>query len=221
MKTISPPKTNAVSGVEPNATPTKQKGPSSRSAAGFLLMDTSLNPISVNAEAIQILSYPDDFANPRRPGDFLAGRIRSILISQQSSSESPFVTEFRSGRRRYFCRAFLVGSNAKESSEPSLAVLLERGPSEVIPLSQVSQQFNLTRREREALGHLLQGLGSKEIANRMDISPNTVKSYLRLIMTKMGVCSRSAIFAKVMMTAQLSVRSEGLSHDFHAAENCG
>ncbi len=80
MKTISPPKTNAVSGVEPNATPTKQKGPSSRSAAGFLLMDTSLNPISVNAEAIQILSYPDDFANPRRPGDFLAGRIRSIFV---------------------------------------------------------------------------------------------------------------------------------------------
>jgi DNA-binding CsgD family transcriptional regulator len=220
VKTISPLKINAVSAVEPNGTPTRQKEAPSRLAAGFLLMDTSLNPISVNAEAVQILSFPDNLANLRRPGVFLAGRIRSLLINRQSSSESPFVTEFRSGRRRYFCRAFLVGSNTKKPSRPSLAVLLERGPSEVIPLSQVSEQFNLTQREREALGHLLQGLGGKEIANRMNISPNTVKAYLRLIMTKMGVCSRSAIFGKVLMSAQLNVRSAGFNHDSYEAENC-
>jgi DNA-binding CsgD family transcriptional regulator len=198
----------------------KRKAIAPNSVAGFLLMDTSLNPISVNAEAVQILSFPDNLANLRRPGVFLAGRIRSLLINRQSSSESPFVTEFRSGRRRYFCRAFLVGSNTKKPSRPSLAVLLERGPSEVIPLSQVSEQFNLTQREREALGHLLQGLGGKEIANRMNISPNTVKAYLRLIMTKMGVCSRSAIFGKVLMSAQLNVRSAGFNHDSYEAENC-
>jgi len=204
MKTISPLKINGFSAVEPNGIPTRQKEAPSGSVAGFLLMDTSLNPISVNAEAVQILSYPDNLANPRRPGVFLAGRIRSLLINQQSSSESPFVTEFRSGRRRYFCRAFLVGSNTKEPSQPSVAVLLERGPSEVISLSQVSEQFNLTRREREALGHLLQGLGSKEIANRMNISPNTVKAYLRLIMIKAGVSSRTAISWKVMMQSRFA-----------------
>jgi len=220
MKTISPLNINVVSAGEPNGLPTTQKEAPSRSAAGFLLMDTSLNPISVNAEASQILTYPENLANLRRPGVFLARRIRSMLIDQQSSSESPFVTEFRSGRRRYFCRAFLVGSNTKKPSRPRLAVLLERGPSEIIPLSQVSQQFSLTRREREALGHLLQGLGSKEIANRMNISPNTLKAYLRLIMTKMGVCCRSAIFGKVIMAAQLNVRSAGFDHDFHAPENC-
>ena len=177
----------------------KRKAIAPNSVAGFLLIDTSLNPISFNEEAIQILRYPDNLANLRRPGVFLARRIRSILVTQQSLSESAFVTEFRSGRRRYFCRAFLVGSDAKEPSQPSLAVLLERGPSEVLPLSQLSQQFNLTRREREALGHLLQGLGSKEIANRMNISPNTVKAYLRLIMIKTGVSSRTAISWRVMM----------------------
>jgi len=182
----------------------KGKAVAPNSVAGFLLIDTSLNPISFNAEAIQILSYPDNPANLRRPGVFLARRIRSILIDQQSSSESPFVTEFRSGRRRYFCRAFFVGSNAKEPFQPSLAVLLERSPSEVIPLSQVSERFNLTRREREALGHLLQGLGSKEIANRMNISPNTLKAYLRLIMIKTGVSSRTAISWKVMMQSRFA-----------------
>ena len=182
----------------------KRKAIAPNSVAGFLLIDTSLNPISFNEEAIQILSYPDNLANLRRPGVFLARRIRSILVTQQSSSESAFVTEFRSGRRRYFCRAFLVGSNTKKPSRPSLAVLLERGPSEVIPLSQVSEQFNLTQREREALGHLLQGLGSKEIANRMNISTNTVKAYLRLIMIKTGVSSRAAISWKVMMQSRFA-----------------
>src|SRR5437762_4958103 len=42
------------------------------------------------------------------------------------------------------------------------SVLLERPPYGVIPLSPVSEQFNLTRREREALESLLQGLSNKE-----------------------------------------------------------
>src|SRR5260370_32525024 len=32
---------------------------------------------------------------------------------------------------------------------PTTAVLLERGPSRLVPLSQVCQQFNLTQREQE------------------------------------------------------------------------
>jgi DNA-binding CsgD family transcriptional regulator len=46
----------------------------------------------------------------------------------------------------------------------------------------------------------IRSLSSKEIANRMNISSNTVKVFLRLIMIKTGVCSRSAIVEKVMMT---------------------
>jgi len=67
-------------------------------------------------------------------------------------------------------------------------------------LPQVSQEFHLTRREREALEHLLEGLSSKEIANRMNVSPNTVKVFLRLIMVKMGVSSRSGIVVKIVTT---------------------
>jgi DNA-binding CsgD family transcriptional regulator len=67
-------------------------------------------------------------------------------------------------------------------------------------LSQVCQQFNLTQREQEVLEYLLQGMRNKEIANRMNISPNTVRAFLRLIMIKTGVSSRSAIVGKIMMT---------------------
>ena len=175
-------------------------GPPPRSAVGFLLLDGSLRPIVFNAEALRVLSYPDPPANVRRPDVFLAGKIRESLLSPQPSSESRLVNEFRSGRRRYLCRAFAVDSDANGSSRASIAVLLERAPVSVIPLSPVSEQFNLTRRECHALEHLLQGLSNKEIANRMSVSPNTVKAFLRLIMLKMDVSSRAAIVAKLMMT---------------------
>jgi DNA-binding CsgD family transcriptional regulator len=163
-------------------------------------MDSSLNPVSFNSEAAQILSYPDKLRNLRRQELRVTGKIRSTLVSQEPLSESPFVTEFRSGRRRYFCRAFVVDSQPKDPAHPSVAVLLERGPSGLVPLSQVSQQFNLTQRERQVLEYLLQSLSSKEIANRMNVSPNTVKAFLRLIMTKMGVSSRSEVMRKIIMS---------------------
>jgi len=185
---------------EVNTSLTKKEVRPAKSAVGFLLMDSALNPISFNVGATQILSYPDKLAKHRRQELYVTGKIRSTLMSQEPLSESPFVTEFRSGRRRYFCRAFLVDSQAKDPARPSIALLLERGPSGLVPFSQVSPHFNLTQREREALECLLQGLSSKEIANRMNVSPNTVKAFLRLIMTKMGVSSRSEVMRKIIMT---------------------
>jgi DNA-binding CsgD family transcriptional regulator len=171
-----------------------------RSVAGFLLTDSLLNPISFNAESIQILNYPEKLANLARSELFLAEKIRSTLISKQSSGEWAFVTEFQSGRRRYFCRAFLVDSGAKEPFHPSIAILLERGPAALVPLSRVCQQFKLTRREREVLEYLLQGMSSKVIATRMNLSPSRVKAFLRMIMIKTGASSRSAVVGKILMT---------------------
>jgi len=167
---------------------------------GFVLLDSSLRPLSFNAEAIHVLSYPDKLANIRRPNVFLAGKIHSSLMSQPPSRQSRFVTEFRSGRRRYLCRVLLVDWSASGPSHPSIAVLLERAPSGLVSVTLVSEQFNLTRRERDVLEYLLHGLSTKEIASRMNISPNTVKAFLRLIMSKTGVSSRAAIVGKIIVT---------------------
>ncbi len=177
----------------------KPEGFPRRSAVGFLLLDSSLRPIAFNAEAIRVLGYPNLLANARPADVFLTERIRECLLNREPSRQSPLVNEFRSGRRRYVCRTVSVDSDAKGRSHASIAVLLERAPVGLLPLSPVSEQFKLTRRERDALEHLLQGLSNKEIANRMSVSPNTVKAFLRLIMLKMEVTSRAAIVAKIMM----------------------
>jgi DNA-binding CsgD family transcriptional regulator len=195
-----PPTLRAVPAVEADRPLNGKKAPPSTSSSGFLLMDSSLTTMLFNAEAIRILSYPAKLPNASRPDAFLAGKVRSSLIRPNPSGASPFVTEFRSGRRRYLYRAFLVDTLDKGPSHASIAVLLERGSSALIALSQVSQQFNLTGREREALEYLVQGLSSKEIADRMNISSNTVKTFLRLIMIKMGVSSRMAVVRKIITT---------------------
>ena len=161
-------------------------------------MDSSLSPISFNTEAVAILGYPNKLTDPAR-SELFNTKIRSALLSK-GSHDVPLVTEFKSGRRRYFCRAFLLDANRKQDSDAAIAVLLERGPSGLIPLSQLSQQYHLTQREAETLVYLLQGLCSKEIASRMNVSTNTVKTFLRLVMIKTGVSSRSAMIGKIMMT---------------------
>ncbi len=191
---------NRVRAREANESLSRREVPPVGSAAGFLLMDSSLNPISFNAEAIQILGYPDKLANLRRTEVFLGEKIHSTLLSGRPLGDARFVTELRSGRRHYYCRAFVVDAQGKDPSHPSIAVLLERGPFGLIPLLQVSEQFKLTQREGEVLEYLLQGLNSKAIANRMNISPNTVKAFMRMIMIKIGVTSRSAIVGKIIMT---------------------
>lgn len=56
----------------------------------------------------------------------------------------------------------------------------------------------LTRREREVLDLLVQGLTNKGIARAMVISENTVKRYLKAIFEKLDVDSRAAAVAKVL-----------------------
>ena len=177
----------------------KKKSAPPKSGVGFLMLDCSLTVVSFNPVAAAILGHPDKVAKLAGSRDLLTQEIRSKLVNWPYPGESVFVTEFLSGRRRYFCRAFLVDSSAQASGQPSIVILLERGPSGLIALSQVSEQFNFTQRENEVLEYLLQGMGSKDIAKRMNVSPNTVKAFLRLIMIKMGVSSRSAIVGKIVM----------------------
>lgn len=167
------------------------------------MIDCSLSPVSFNGEAIQILGYPDNIEKLKRSELHLTEEVRSRLKTGQSSDDLLFVTEFQSGKRRYSCRAFHIethkGTNGRDQTRPSIAVLLERGLSALVPLSEVCQRFNLTQREREVLHYLLQGMRNREIANRMNLSPHTVRAFLRLIMIRTGVSSRSELVSKIIL----------------------
>ena len=55
--------------------------------------------------------------------------------------------------------------------------------------------FGLTRREREVLGLLVDGLRQVDIADRLYLSPKTVGTHIQRILGKMGVKSRTQAVA--------------------------
>jgi len=75
---------------------------------------------------------------------------------------------------------------------------MERVQQGSLLVSAMGNQFHLTCREKEIVTLLSEGLTSKEIAGRMRISSNTVKAFLRQIMSKMGVSNRSGILGKAL-----------------------
>src|SRR6185437_5085111 len=53
----------------------------------------------------------------------------------------------------------------------------------------------LTPRERDVLFHLVDGAGRKEVAERLHLSANTVRTYMNSLMTKLGVHSTLEVVA--------------------------
>ena len=173
---------------------TSSKG--ARSSEGFLLLNSVLSPIFLNQAATEILCYPQKIETLRNPETYLARLVRTSLVLGELSRVPKLVSEFHSGRRLYRCRTYRVNPVAQGDSQCSLAVILERGSNGTFSIVQVSERYSLTTRESEVLQYLLNGLTTKQIASGMEISPNTVKAFLRMIMVKMGVSTRSGVVGK-------------------------
>ncbi len=172
-----------------------------RTAVGFLLIDSSRRLMYANAEAARILLYPAKPEDDSSLEPLLGNKIRAMLPQSNGVPQTDFQTVFLSGRRRYLCRAFYFGARSMGSAQVNTALVLERIVPGRLDTSEIAQQFGLTPREQETTELLMLGLSSKEIASRMSISPNTVKAFLRLIMFKMGVTSRSGVVGKILAHA--------------------
>jgi len=165
------------------------------------VVDGSLSVVASNAEVLQILTYPDRPEKIHNLESWLANKIRANLMERRS--RSGLVGEFQSARRTYLCRSFPLdlAANHKNGSGQSgglLIVMLERKSNEAVTIAEISERFGLTAREQETVQFLLEGFTSKEIAQRMKISPNTVKAFIRLVMVKMSVSTRSGIIGKIV-----------------------
>lgn len=168
------------------------------SHVGVLLLNSQLRPVHYNTEAANILSYP------KKPVD--APSLEAVLpdarfqLPNLCKSASPSVIGFTSGRRRYNCRVFLLDSGGRSESrlQPTMLVMLERESRQPVDITRWSDEFRLTDRERETVRFLLRGLTSKEIAREMRISPYTVKTFLRLVMVKVGASTRTGLVARIL-----------------------
>lgn len=170
------------------------KRPLTPATAGLVLLDAQKRVVYHNIEAAKILVFP---RQEKKIIEILPLELQAALFRSdwRGIATSPSA-DFRSGRRRYGCRLFILGRTAK-ALEATTALLLERTTPGSQGLSSVARQFGLTLREQETVELLTLGLTSKEIASRMNISPNTVKAFFRMVMTKMAVSTRAGIVGKI------------------------
>jgi DNA-binding CsgD family transcriptional regulator len=174
---------------------------------GLIVVDASLTVVASNAEALQILTFPNRPETISHLDAWLSNKIRANLL-EKPSSPSRLVGEFHSAKRTYLCRSFVVDlaknsktgnhKNGSGQSDGLLVVMLERKSNEAVTMAEISETYGLTAREQETVQFLLEGFTSKEIAQRMMISPNTVKAFIRLVMVKMSVSTRSGIVGKIV-----------------------
>lgn len=182
---------------------------------GFILVDREWKVIHANPEARKILAYPEAPDGSELGWTQLQKRIFPLFAELDSSTSR---SELMSGRRKYVSRAFpLTESQGGRPSGAALAVMLERGGAASRLVAEVCERFHLTARERESLELLVEGLTNKEIAARMGISPSTVATFMRIIMLKLGVSTRSGIVGVVFRAIDTPCRPRLVNRGAHSS----
>jgi DNA-binding NarL/FixJ family response regulator len=119
---------------------------------------------------------------------------------------------FSTAGGEYVCRSYLVESEDGVLSGRLVALHLERAAMGDLAIQDISAKYRLSEREEETLKGVLMGLSTKEVADQMHISPNTVKAYMRLIMIKLGVTTRWGVIAKVVGSRESMDETTTSSH---------
>ena len=169
-------------------------GLTTRAEEGVILLTSSLEPIAFDAGAAALMKDHGQQRGRQDSAFCIPEEILSLLRRRKHGNGTCERMSARIGSHQYICRIYAMRSAA----QPMLLLHLQRDIAAMDAVYRLAKEYVLTDREKEALLGLALGLSSKEVAERMSISPNTVKAYVRLIMIKMGVTRRSAIVGKLL-----------------------
>jgi len=147
-------------------------------------------------------------------------RLSGIELAKRATVAAPntsvvFYTAY--GDRALLSEALDVGARGfvlKEAPLPDLVRAVERvaaGEAYVDPVlagvlvsAQTDRVPSLTRREREVLRELADGLSNEAIGKRLFISPETVRTHVRKAMAKLEADTRTQAVAKALRQSLIS-----------------
>jgi DNA-binding CsgD family transcriptional regulator len=176
--------------------------------AGVVLMDRSLRVLGCDPGAAAILNAIPKSVRNEPTSWFPHGFLDNLRRSDPSDLPSA-IMRFHVDASEYTCRASLLTSTEGFSTLPIIAVHLENASAAISPLDAAAAKYYLTPRERDVLQGISKGLRTKELAVSLNISPSTVKVFLRLVMIKMGATTRSAVVSKIFQNATAVERQGG------------
>ena len=170
--------------------------------SGVIVMDLSHHPLAIDRGATSILSalsrdrrWPD--APDQDPNVEVSRNIQDLMRRAQPDGPESMKLHFQAGAFAYTGNTYLVQQNAARERLMVLHLKRDADP-ESDRLARVSSRYHLTEREQEVLKGIAMGLTNKQLAQQLNITPNTVKTFLRLVMVKMGVSRRSGVVVKLL-----------------------
>jgi DNA-binding CsgD family transcriptional regulator len=186
---------------------------------GMIIVDLSLQPVALDRGGESILN---ELNRGRSNGNSIVDLPLELLERLSAGDASDLTTapmRVSVADDDYSCRAFVMKPPNGDIGKTLIAIHLKRERSVNEAIRRVGAAYHLTPREQEAVVGVSMGLTSKQVADRMNISPNTVNAFLRLIMGKMSVTTRAGIVGKLLngKGPQPSVSSK-ISHPFGARE---
>jgi DNA-binding NarL/FixJ family response regulator len=125
---------------------------------------------------------------------------RIVIVAASEKLREALATALRESATFEVVAAVPSIGDVKESADIVLVARDSRDqPATVLPALPARRDTIvgtvLTNREHEILALLADGLGNKQIAARLGISTNTVKTHLELLFEKLGVSSRAEAVA--------------------------
>ena len=144
----------------------------------------------------------------------LAARVRPLAFARcaDAPAVTPTTAEVRTGRAAYALRAALLPVGALGHGEAFLVTVEPRGPAAALPTVDAVRQLGLTRREAEVALLVAEGLSNDAIAERLFVSPHTVRHHVEAAMAKLEVTGRGreAVAAR-LLRGEAAWRSSGAS----------
>jgi DNA-binding CsgD family transcriptional regulator len=170
----------------------------SRVPEGIVVVDLSFRPVAMDSGGEAILTQFDDLQLGRNSVWRLPQEIERRLREDAPAYVATSADWNSASSGQYHWRAFLMKPQNAAISQPLLAIHIRQERSLIDAARQVCRGHHLTAREEETLVLIAMGLSTKQVADRMNISPNTVNAFLRLIMVKMGVTTRAGILGRLL-----------------------
>lgn len=165
---------------------------------GIILVDLAFHPVAVNDDGRSILNELGEAKEAEGCLPGLPSQLEKALHAVAPGDLSTTTVRISSDDSHYTCEVFVMQPQNPALLEPLLAIYVRKERSMTEAVRHAARSYRLTEREQEALLGIASGLTSRQIAEKMRISPNTVNAFMRLIMVKMGVTTRAGVVGKLI-----------------------
>lgn len=197
--------------------PRSEPLPESEHGPGLLLFDAQGNLLSANDDARHFL---DDL--PAGPAVVTALGVRVPAWIHSTAAQARAVAQDR-GRgtarvrartragRWLVCHASCL-REASGSLGASAVVIEPAKTSEIVPL--VVDAYELSDREVQVTQYIARGLSTTDIAERLFLSPHTVRDHIKAIFEKVGVSSRGELVGRIFTHFYAPLAEEKITRVF-------